>query len=276
MKDKEEKVIKEVNSRSVRRKIRTGAVNKKEEELGKTIVLKRKPDVPKLDIPKGDIKKEEKVETKVEEKDTKNKKTVVKKKEEKVKKEKSYSKPTTNKAPYVLFTIASIIYFALTICLVGYTSFKVIATIRANSNNNIDTFVSEKLVKDEMVFDGENETLYNENHIANNKVITYYYIVMGTFIAISFMLAMIFSYISEFFTDRKFENPFRDDSLYLIKKCAYIAVFILCLSTVSVALQKCLTPFKVSTLAIESLFVMSIALICGYIILKRGNEIIKE
>jgi len=270
MKDKEVKPIKEVTSRNTRRKIKKGTNSEREEELGKTVVLKRKPVAPRLEVPKENKKvvKPEKVEVKAVKVER------VEKKE--TKKEPPKKLNGSNKAPYVLFTVVSILYFAITICLAGYITYKTIAVIRANSSNNTETFVSETMVPDNLVFDNENRSLYETNHVGNGKVITYYFLVLGTLAVSAFLLAMIFSHISDFFSDKRFVNPFDLNNIKVVKKCANLSVSILLISAVSAILQKCLTPFNVSLLQVESMFIISIALICAYIILKRGNELIKE
>jgi putative flippase GtrA len=257
MKDKEEEKIKEVNSRTVRRKIKRGDVGKAAVN-GKTVVLKKKP------IPKEEVKKVVKEEKKIEPK------------KEEVKKKVEYPKNKNNKAPYVFFTVVSILYFAISICLIGYASYKAIAVARACKNSTIDTFVTEKMLNDRVVFNEDNVTIYEENHVGNKQVISYYFIVLTTFVITSFILAVIFSYLSEYFTDKRFNDPFKDDSIKYMKKCAYLAVSILCVSTLSAVLQKILSPFNISVVAIESVFVIAVATICGYIIIERGNEITKE
>jgi len=267
MKDKEEEKIKEVNSRTVRRKIKRGDVGKAV-VTGKTVVLKKKP------IPKVEVKKEEK---KVEQEKVEQKKVEPKKEEVKeVKKNVEYSKTKANKAPYFFFTVISILYFAISICLIGYASYKAIAVARACKNSTIDSFVTNKMLNDRVVFNEDNVTIYEENHISNKQVISYYFIVLTTFVITSFILAVIFSYLSEYFTDKRFNNPLDDDNIKYMKKCAYLSVSILCIATLSAFLQKFLTPFNISTVALESMFVIAISTICGYIVIERGNEIIKE
>jgi len=95
--NKEEEKIKEVNSRVVRRKIKKGTVNK-DINTGKTVVLKKKS-VPKVEIKKEETKSPVKEEVKTSKKEL-------------------HSKTTTNKAPYLFFTVISILYFAISICLI--------------------------------------------------------------------------------------------------------------------------------------------------------------
>ena len=282
MKDKEVEKIKEVNSRNVRRKARRGTINKEEVlNTKKKTVTKQAPKPKKvLKVEKVEKKREEVKVTKEPVKEVKVTKEPVKEvkvvKEPKVIKKNEVRKSCSNKAPYVFFSIISILYFAVSICLVGYTSYKAVATIRAKNNNNLDSYVTEKLIKDEIVFEEDNVTLYNENHFDNSKVITYYFLVLATVFIVSFLLAIIFSYLSEFFSDHEYENPFKVECLNMVKSCAYLAVAILCVSTFSAAFQMAFTPFKISVVAFESIFVIAIATICGYIVLKRGNELTKE
>ncbi|MBP5684420.1 MAG: hypothetical protein J6X02_04105 [Bacilli bacterium] len=252
--NKEEEKIKEVNSRSVRRKAKKGNVNKNI-YAGRNNVQNKKP------APKVVVKEEEKKEEpKKEVKETK----------------KTRRRTNSNKAPYLFFTVISILYFAISICLIGYGSYKAIAVARAGNNNSLNQFVQEKIVNDSIVFDEDNLALYQDNRVNNAKVICYYFIVLFTFVISSFLLAVIFSYLSEFFTDKVFDNPFKNPGMKLIRKCAYLSVIILCISTISVFLQKYLTPFNATVIAIESVFIISISSICGYLILERGNELIKE
>lgn len=258
MKDKEEKV-KEVNSRSVRRKIKKGTNNVKE-DLGKTVVLKKK------DMAKELKKLEKKEEAKKEEKKE------VKKVETKIPK---HTKKL-NKIPYILFTLLSILYFATTIILVGYTSYKTVATIRASKNNRLNTYIVENIIEDKHIFDSENRLFYKDNIPGNNKVLTYYYLVSVSMIAVSLLLAFTFSYLSELFTDKNFENPFATSNLKIMKKCILFIVLAICIGTISVILQKGLTPFNVSTIESTSVLIMAVSLIVTYMLLVRGNEIVKE
>lgn len=260
MKDKEVKVtkVKEVNSRSVRRKMKKGTNNVKE-DLGKTVVLKKKDvakelqKLEKKETKKPEVKKEVKVVTNIPENTKK-----------------------YNKIPYVLFTLLSILYFAVTIILVGYTSYKTVAIIRAKNNDRLTTYVREDIVENSYVFKEDNVRLYKDNIFGDNKVITYYYIVSVSMIATSLLLAMAFSYLSETFTDKNFRNPFSNTNLALIKKCIVFVVCALCISAVSVVLQKLLTPFSASTIESTSVLTIAIALIVSYLVLLRGNEIVKE
>lgn len=259
MKDKEEKVVKKKTnnaSRSARRKNHNGANRKKPNNNQRTNEVKK--NVPKQVVKKEEVKKE------------------VEKKEEKVVKAPKTKSKGINKAPYLFFTVISIFYFAVTICLAGYITYKTVAVIRANSNDNLDSYVSETLITDTIVYDADNTDLYATSHIDNSKVITYYFVVLGTLAVSALLLAIIFSYISEFFSDRRFDNPFLVENIRMIKKCANISVAILFISVASAVVQKLCTPFNVSLLQVESMFIISIVLICSYIVLKRGNEIIEK
>lgn len=261
MKDKEDKnltKVKEVNSRSVRRKIKKGTNNVKE-DLGKTVVLKKK-DMAK-EIKKLEKKEEEKVEKKVE-----------KKVEPKIPK---HTKKL-NKIPYILFTLLSILYFATTILLVGFTSYRTVALIRASKNDRVVSYINESMIEDSHVFSSENKTFYRDNLPGNNKVILYHYLVSVSMIAVSILLAFTFSYLSEMFTDKNFENPFATKNLKMLKKCILFVVIAICISTVSVILQKGLTPFNVSTIETTGVLIVALSLIVGYMVVARGNEIIKE
>ena len=155
MKDKEEreiKRVKEVNPRSVRRKIKKGTNNVKQ-DLGKTVALKKK-EVNK-DY-KKDVKKEDK--------------KVIVKEEPRIP---EHTKKL-NKIPYVLFTLLSILYFAVTIILVGYTSYKTVAIIRAKNNDRLTTFVREDMIESSYVFKEDNVRLYKDNLYGDSRVITYY------------------------------------------------------------------------------------------------------
>ena len=262
MKDKEESVkrVKEVNSRSVRRKIKKGTNNVKE-DLGKTVVLKKK------DVAKG-LQKIEKKEEKKEEKVVKKEVKVITNIPENTKK--------YNKIPYVLFTLLSILYFTVTIILVGYTSYKTVAILRAKNNDRLTAFVREDMIESSYVFKEDNVRLYKDNLFGDSKVITYFYVVSVSMIAISLLLAMAFSYLSEAFTDKSFRNPFSKTNLLLIKKCIVFVVCALCISAVSAILQKLLTPFNASTIESTSVLTIAIALIVSYLVMLRGNEIVKE
>ena len=260
MKDKEEKVtrVKEVNSRSVRRKIKKGTNNVKE-DLGKTVVLKKKEvakelqKLEKKEDKKPEVKKEVKVVTNIPENTKK-----------------------YNKIPYVLFTLLSILYFTVTIILVGYTSYKTVAILRAKNNDRLTAFVRDDMVEKSYVFKEDNVRLYRDSLFGDNKVITYYYLVSVSMIATSLLLAMAFSYLSETFTDKSFHNPFSKTNLLLIKKCILFVVCALCISAISAILQKLLTPFNASTIESTSVLIIAIALIISYLVMLRGNEIIKE
>lgn len=258
MKDKEEKKetkVKEVNPRNVRRKIKKGTNNVKE-DLGKTVVLKKKT-VAK-EINKIEKKEEKKVEKKV----------VIEKLPKHTKK--------LNKIPYVLFTLLSILYFATTLILVGFTSYRTVAMIRANKSDRLDTYVKETLIEDNAIFDKDNKVVYNETLPANNKVITYYYLVSVGMIIVSLFLAFTFSYLSEMFTDRNFDNPFAKNNLRMLKKCILFVVLALCVSAISVIFQRALTPFNVMTIETKSILIIAITLIVSYMLYARGNEIVKE
>ena len=260
MKDKEEKVtkVKEVNSRSVRRKIKKGTNNVKE-DLGKTVVLKKKDVATELQ--------------KLEKKETKKPEV---KKEVKVVNTIPESNKKYNKIPYVLFTLLSILYFAVTIILVGYTSYKTVAIIRAKNNDRLTTFVREDMIESSYVFKEDNVRLYKDNLYGDSRVITYYYIVSVSMIATSLLLAMSFSYLSETFTDKNFRNPFSKDNLALVRKSIVFVVSALCISALSAILQKVLTPFNASTIESTSVLTIGVALIVSYLVLLRGNEIVKE
>ena len=258
MKDKEEKV-KEVNSRSVRRKIKKGTNNVKE-DLGKTVVLKKKDMATEL--------------KKLEKKEEKEK--VEKKKEVKVETKIPEHTKRLNKIPYVLFTLLSILYIATTIILVGFTSYKTVSIIRASKNDRIITYVNEELIEDSHIFDSENKLFYKENLPGTNKVITYYYLVSVSMIAVSLLLAFTFSYLSELFTDKNYHNPFATRNLRILKKCILFVVIAICTATISVILQKGLTPFNVSTIESTSVLIVALALIVSYMVIARGNEIVKE
>ncbi len=257
MKDKEVKV-KEVNSRSVRRKIKKGTNNVKE-DLGKTVVLKKKDVAKELQkLEKKEVKKPEpKKETKKIEKIPESEKKL-------------------NKIPYVLFTLLSILYFAVTIILVGFTSYRTVAIIRANNNDNLTTYVKDELIEDSYVFSEKNVELYKENIFGDNKVITYFYIVSVSMIIVSLLLALTFSYLSETFTDKRFHNPFSNINLALVKKCIVFILCALAVATVSVILQRGLTPFAISSIELTSMLIIALALIVTYMILIRGSEIVKE
>ena len=157
MKDKEEKVtrVKEVNSRSVRRKIKKGTNNIKE-DLGKTVALKKKDvakelqKLEKKEDKKPEVKKEVKVVTNIPENTKK-----------------------YNKIPYVLFTLLSILYFTVTIILVGYTSYKTVAILRAKNNDRLTAYVRDDIVEKSYVFKEDNVRLYRDSLFGDNKVITY-------------------------------------------------------------------------------------------------------
>jgi len=257
MKDKEVKV-KEVNSRSVRRKIKKGTNNVKE-DLGKTVVLKKK-DVSK-ELQKLEKKERKKAEPKKEDK-----------KVEPI----PESTKNLNKVPYILFTLLSILYFAVTIILVGYTSFRTVSIIRASNNERLTSYVREELIEESYVFSKDNALLYRDNVFSNGNVVTYYYIVTISMIIVSLLLALTFSYLSETFTDKRFRNPFSNVNISLVKKCIIFVVVALVVATISVVLQKVLTPFNISTIESTSVLIIALALIVTYMMLQRGNEIIKE
>ena len=62
-------------------------------------------------------------------------------------------------------------------------------------------------------------------------------------IAVSLLLAFTFSYLSELFTDKNYHNPFATRNLRILKKCILFVVIAICTATISVILQKGLTPF---------------------------------
>ena len=117
--------------------------------------------------------------------------------------------------------------------------------------------------------------VYNENLPENNKVITYYYLVSVAMIAVSLLLAFTFSYLSEMFTDKNYDNPFTSRNLSILKKCILFVVLAICISTVSVILQRGLTPFGVMTIETKSVLIVAITLIISYMVYVRGNEIVK-
>ena len=257
MKDKEEreiKRVKEVNPRSVRRKIKKGTNNVKQ-DLGKTVALKKK-EVNK-DY-KKDVKKEDK--------------KVIVKEEPRIP---EHTKKL-NKVPYILFTLLSILYFATSIILVGYTSYRTVAVIRANKSDRLTTYVKETLIEDKNIFDNENKVYYNENLPENGKVITYYFLVSVSMVIVSLLLGFTFSYLSELFTDSSFHNPFSKGNLLILKKCILFVVFAIVTAGVSVILQRGLTPFAISTIESSSVLIVAFALIVSYMIIARGNEIVKE
>ena len=258
MKDKEEKKetkVKEVNPRSVRRKIKKGTNNVKE-DLGKTVVLKKK--TVSKEINKIEKKEEKKVD----------KKEVVEKRPKHTKK--------LNKIPYVLFTLLSILYFATTLILVGFTSYRTVAMIRANKSDRLDTYVKETLIEDDAIFDKENKVIYNDTLPKNNKVITYYYFVSVGMIIVSLFLAFTFSYLSEMYTDKNFDNPFSKYNLAMLKRSILFVVLALCVSAVSVIFQRALTPFNITTIETGSILIIAISLIVSYMVFVRGNELVKE
>ncbi len=256
--EKEVKKVKEVNPRSVRRKIKKGTNNVKE-DLGKTIVLKKKDVAKELNKLEKKEEKEKKVEKKVEVKEIKFPKHTKK----------------LNKVPYVLFTLLSIIYFATTIILVGFTSYRTVSIIRASKNERLTTYINETLIEDNHIFNKENKIVYNDVIPENNKVITYYYLVSVAMIAVSLLLAFTFSYLSELFTDKSFDNPFATKNLRILKKCILFIVLAICISTISVILQRGLTPFNIMTIETKSILIVAIALIVSYMVYARGNEIVK-
>ena len=249
MKGKEEKV-KEVNPRSVRRKIKKGTNNVKE-DLGKTTILKKK-DVEK-ELKKIEKKEIKKVENKIPEHTKK-----------------------LNKVPYLLFTLLSILYFATTIVLVGFTSYRTVSIIRANKNERLNTYINETLLEDSHIFVKDNIEVYNDVEPSNGKVLTYYYLVSVSMIAVTLLLAFTFSYLSELFTDKCFHNPFANNNLRILKRCILFAVFAIVIAGVSVILQRALTPFKISTIESTGVLIVALALIVSYMVVARGNEIVKE
>ena len=95
-------------------------------------------------------------------------------------------------------------------------------------------------------------------------------------IIVSLLLAFTFSYLSELFTDSNFENPFATKNIKMLKKCILFVVIAISVSTISVILQKGLTPFNVSTIETTGVLIVALSLIVGYMVVLRGNEIIKE
>ena len=167
-------------------------------------------------------------------------------------------------------------YFAVTIILVGFTSYKTVSIIRASKNDRLTTFISENLIEDSHIFSSENKTFYIDNLPANNKVITYYYLVSLAMITSSLLLAFTFSYLSELFTDKNFDNPFGNKNLRMLKKGILFVTIEIAVSKRSVILQKGLTPFNVSTIQSTSVLIVTIALVVSYMVIARGNEIVKE
>ena len=92
----------------------------------------------------------------------------------------------------------------------------------------------------------------------------------------SLLLAFTFSYLSELFTDKNFDNPFGNKNLRMLKKGILFVTIEIAVSTTSVILQKGLTPFNVSTIQSTSVLIVTIALVVSYMVIARGNEIVKE